>query len=77
MNEEIKRQFKDLMFATIMLATLLIFLSYIREYEDRITRLENLTKVIMRNDTTNYYEKLKGFESVRLERREIYESPNK
>jgi hypothetical protein len=78
MDEEMKRQFKDLMFGIMFLAMFLIFLSYIREYEDRITRLENMNETILNTrDTPNYYEELKTWEPFRPEIKELYESKNK
>jgi hypothetical protein len=72
MSEEIKKQFKDLCISILILASLLTFLSYANELDDRITRLENIYSILLNNrEVPNYYETLKKFESVHPEINEL------
>ena len=73
MDRETKNSLKELMYLVMMLAMFLIFLSYIKEFSQRITRLENITETLMntRRGVPNYYEYLKGFEPVKYENVEI------
>jgi hypothetical protein len=72
MGEEIKKQFKDLCISILILASLLTFLSYANELDDRITRLENIYSILLNNrEVPNYYETLKEFESVNPEINEL------
>lgn len=51
---------KDLMMTLMMLMMFLIFLSYIKETNQRITRVENMNKTIIRTrNNFDYYQKLK------------------
>jgi cell fate (sporulation/competence/biofilm development) regulator YlbF (YheA/YmcA/DUF963 family) len=53
-------------------ASLLTFLSYANELDDRITRLENIYSILLNNrEVPNYYETLKEFESVNPEINEL------
>jgi hypothetical protein len=73
MDTETKNSLKDLMFGIMFLAMFLIFLSYVKEFEDRITRLENMNETLLRTrrETPNYYEYLKGWNKVDLKINEI------
>jgi hypothetical protein len=72
MSEEIKKQFKDLCISILILASLLTFLSYANELDDRITRLENIYSILLNNsEVPNYYETLKEFESIHPELKEL------
>jgi hypothetical protein len=71
---ELKRDLKDLLIVSIQLAMFLITLSYIKELYQKIYILEK--RIVAQRDKTNYYEKLKTFESVQLQGKELYESTN-
>lgn len=69
--KEIKEELKTLLIVSIQLGILVIMLSYIREVDQRLDRIDNMIDIIKTYKTPNYYEYFKKFESIHPELKEL------
>jgi hypothetical protein len=73
-DKETKQAFKELCISILMLAILLISLSFAREYEqrimeleDKVRSLENIKETMFRLNSPDYYSKLKKVEPIEMQ----------